>query len=169
MSRSCDRDHTHTRLNPKPNPSHTVSTAEEAAAATTAAAADDDDEEDVMASIIQKQKELEEAKARAAQKLNQVRTVCFGFLVCWTEGRSGLNVVCGCFVLLPRRGALFVCVAKAAGGASDAHARPICLFNVDGWTGPLGLVHTADALPVPFPLSSRLPFLWCGIISFCVP
>ena len=28
-----------------------------------------------MASIIQKQKELEEAKARAAQKLNQVRTV----------------------------------------------------------------------------------------------
>lgn len=33
-----------------------------------------------------------------------------------------------------------------------------CLFNVDGWMSPLGLVHKADALPVPSPLSSRLPF-----------
>lgn len=49
-----------------------------------------EEEEDVMASIIQKQKELEEAKARAAQKLNQVRLFLIDRLICAVCKRRGL-------------------------------------------------------------------------------
>jgi hypothetical protein len=60
--------------NPLPPPKKNSEEAGNGKPAEAAAASNDDaDDEDVMASIIQKQKELEEAKARAAQKLNQVR------------------------------------------------------------------------------------------------
>lgn len=79
-----------------------------------------------MASIIQKQKELEEAKARAAQKLNQVRFVlCTMCVVCCDLG-SFLGFVV--LLLLPEAAGCVVpapcsCGAGGSGSGEEAQAR----------------------------------------------
>lgn len=77
-----------------------------------------------MASIIQKQKELEEAKARAAQKLNQVRFVlCVWYVVVWVRF-WGLWWCCCCS---PRRRGVWcpplVSAAQAAAAAERRRKR----------------------------------------------